>query len=104
MPSATACGSPRAASSRSRGSHETGLHLSGPAKRMFAKLPRIDEWRGFLLGAVVLALGAAMVEFMNGLSASGASGPRALDSLEFGFLLVLAALLTGAVVWGVIRI
>ena len=69
---------------------------------LLAKLPRIDTWKGFALGALALAIVAAGIEFMHG--TGGDSAPRALLSLEFGFMLVLASLLVAFAVWAVIRV
>ena len=77
--------------------------MTGSYKRgLFAKLPRIDTWKGFVLGALALAVVAAGVEFMHG--GTGDSAPRALLSLEFGFMLVLVSLLAAFAVWAVIRV
>lgn len=71
---------------------------------MFAKLPRIDEWTGFVLGAVALALVAAGVEFMKGPNGAADSAPRAMLSLEFGVTLVLVSLAAAFALWAVIRV
>ena len=77
--------------------------MTGYDKRgLLARLPRIDQWSGFVLGALALALVAAGIEFMGG--GRGDVAPRALFSLEFGFALVVVSLAAAFLLWGVIRV
>ena len=61
----------------------------------------IDQWPGFLLAAFGMVLGAAALEFF-GSRGSSAAAPHMLFSLEFGSSLVLAGLVIGCVVAGIV--